>query len=121
MRLNPRQQAYKQGRNKQPNYHKKPATTDYGDDWPKVSAYVRKRDNYCCMAHKLGMTKCSNRFPPPLQHLLHAHHITSRSKGGSNHPKNVITLCIDCHSKEHGRRIGRPITQKQKAFGRLLR
>lgn len=119
-RQTPRQQARGKGRNKQPNYNKKLSTTNYGKDWGVCSYEARKRDNWQCQAHRLGLPKCFNRFPPPLHHLLHAHHIIPRSKGGSNHLYNVLTLCLDCHSLEHGRRIGKPITKKQKSLGRLL-
>lgn len=93
---------------------------DYGDDWPQISAYIKKRDDYRCRAHKLGLAKCRHRFPPPYQHLLHVHHIIERLRGGSNHPSNLITLCKECHGKTHGRKLGKDITDKQKrAAGRM--
>ena len=96
-------------------------TTDYGKDWPILSAYVRKRDNYQCQAYKIGLKRCHNRFPPPLTHLLHVHHKIPRAKGGLDHPKNLITLCCDCHLiGEHGRNLSKRITNKQQKYGRSL-
>lgn len=36
------------------------------------------------------------------------HHIMPRSKGGSDHPKNLILLCVDCHNltKSNGNDYG---------------
>ena len=33
---------------------------------------------------------------------LQIHHYVHRSKGGSNSPHNLITLCSDCHALAHG-------------------
>lgn len=33
---------------------------------------------------------------------LENHHLVPRSAGGSDNPKNLITLCFDCHGKAHG-------------------
>ena len=86
----------------------------YGDDWPVISAYVRRRDNYRCRIADVtrGKRVCSNYFPPPFHGLLHAHHLKERSKGGTNHPKNVVTVCVVCHSWLHNKPLGQ-ITQKQ--------
>lgn len=86
----------------------------YGDNWSDISTYVKKRDDYRCMAYKIGGPKCNGRFPPPFSGLLHAHHIVSLSKGGANHPRNLICVCHTCHSAIHGRKIGSNITQKQR-------
>jgi hypothetical protein len=36
------------------------------------------------------------------EHLDH-HHLVPRSRGGSDHESNVITLCTVCHGKAHDR------------------
>lgn len=97
------------------------STHSYGVDWPKISAYVKHRDDYRCQIAKLthGRDICSNRFPPPMQHLLHAHHIQERSAGGTDHPRNLITLCCVCHGNLHGRRLGR-ITLRQIEYAKRL-
>ena len=33
---------------------------------------------------------------------LEVHHIIPRSKGGSDDPENLVTLCQRCHGKKHG-------------------
>jgi 5-methylcytosine-specific restriction endonuclease McrA len=54
-----------------------------------VKAYILHRDKYQCKKCKAKNTK------------LHVHHIVFRSKGGSNTPSNLITLCESCHKKLH--------------------
>ena len=54
-----------------------------------VKAYVLYRDGYQCQKCKTKKGK------------LHVHHIVFRSKGGSNIPSNLITLCTSCHDKLH--------------------
>lgn len=54
-----------------------------------VKAYVLDRDNYECQKCKIKNGK------------LHVHHIVFRSKGGTNSPDNLITLCESCHEKLH--------------------
>ncbi|ADI73661.1 HNH endonuclease [Methanohalobium evestigatum Z-7303] len=69
--------------------------TDYqnGDlkGYYNIRTYVLHRDNYTCQ-------KCKNRSKDP---KLECHHIVFRSKGGTNRPDNLITLCETCHGKLH--------------------
>lgn len=51
------------------------------------SREIFKRDNYQCQS-------CRNRLSI---HQLSCHHIQPRSEGGSNNPKNLVTLCRPCH------------------------
>lgn len=88
----------------------------YGSNWVELSEYVRRRDNYTCQGRKLGINNCSVRLPPPFSHLLHAHHIIPLPRG-PNHPKNLITLCVSCHGKLHGKNLG-TVTNKQKMAAR---
>ena len=54
-----------------------------------VKAFVLHRDGYKCQHCKAQKVK------------LHVHHIVFKSKGGTDTPDNLITLCSDCHSKVH--------------------
>ena len=36
---------------------------------------------------------------------LQIHHVVHRSKGGSDRPQNLITLCWKCHAVAHGTRM----------------
>jgi hypothetical protein len=58
-------------------------------DFYNVKAFVLSRDSYTCQ-------KCKNK-----KGKLHVHHIIFRSKGGTDSPENLITLCEDCHTKLH--------------------
>ncbi len=59
-------------------------------EFENVKAYVLSRDRYQCQCKKKG---CSDK--------LHVHHIKFRSKGGSNAPNNLITLCEKHHKALH--------------------
>ena len=54
-----------------------------------VKQYVLARDNYTCQVchHKGGKLKI--------------HHIIYRSKGGTNRPDNLITVCSNCHTYQN--------------------
>lgn len=67
----------------------------YGDDWAELSRKCKERDNYTC--RRCGYTHSTTR--PRRQ--LHAHHIVSVFKGGPNKLVNLITICDDCHGREH--------------------
>lgn len=56
-----------------------------------TKSYILNRDKYTCQYCK-GKSKDSR---------LQIHHILERSKGGSNLPNNLITLCKSCHSQLH--------------------
>jgi hypothetical protein len=70
-----------------------------------------KRDNYTCP--KCGVSDIQKFFDYTdkgilhicfvLHRKLHAHHIIPIKKGGDNTLDNLITLCEDCHKKEHSR------------------
>lgn len=66
---------------------------EYGDNWKNIATQVKRRDNYTCQ-------KCGRQFPP-FSTFLHVHHILPLSRGGSNTPENLITLCRDCHKDDH--------------------
>ncbi len=36
---------------------------------------------------------------------IQTHHIVPRSRGGTEHPGNVINVCLDCHTLIHDKRI----------------
>ena len=60
-------------------------------DFYNVKQYVLDRDNYKCQSgEKVKHSKS-----------LHVHHIIFRSKGGSDIPSNLITLCETCHENLH--------------------
>ncbi len=62
------------------------------DDWNERRDYVIDRDNGRCV-------KCGS------QKALEAHHVVERKKDLNHSVDNLITLCISCHHKEHGREI----------------
>jgi len=60
-------------------------------DFWNVREYVLYRDRHTCQACK-GKSK---------DQVLQIHHIIPRSKGGTDRPDNLITLCRTCHKKLH--------------------
>lgn len=69
---------------------------DYPSDWEKRRKRVYERDNLQCQ-------NCG-RHGPSNDLELHAHHIVPKSKGGTHHTSNLITLCEDCHISIHANR-----------------
>jgi hypothetical protein len=67
---------------------------------------ILKRDNNTCQ--RCGKKK-QRRF-------LEVHHIIPRSKGGTDDPTNLITLCHHCHDREtwYGHRRAYPTTKKSR-------
>lgn len=61
---------------------------DYSEDWPIISEKIKKRDNHSCVI-------CSSKI------TLEVHHIIPLSRGGTNHPTNLITLCENHHKARH--------------------
>lgn len=51
---------------------------------------ILERDNYTCQWCLTQL--CASK--------LEVHHIIPRTKGGNDHPANLVTLCLDCHKKE---------------------
>lgn len=60
-------------------------------DFWNVREYVLYRDKHTCQACK-GKSK---------DNILNVHHIKQRKDGGSDSPKNLITLCETCHKNYH--------------------
>ena len=63
---------------------------DYGADWDILQKTILSRDNYECQ-------EADGYCDGPLQ----VHHIVRLSKGGSNAPDNLITLCLYHHCLKH--------------------
>lgn len=61
-----------------------------------LKAYILSRDNY----------KCQSKQKVKHSEKLHVHHIIFRSKGGTDTPENLITLCEDCHKNLHAGKFG---------------
>ena len=71
-----------------------------------VRDFVLDRDNHECQnpncKHKIKNSKKSDNVYIEKNIILKIHHVKYRSKGGSDKPSNLITLCKDCHtSKNH--------------------
>lgn len=63
---------------------------DYPRDWQQLRKMVLARDNHQC-------TELSSSCNGPLQ----IHHVVPLSKGGTNDPQNLVTLCFCHHSDKH--------------------
>lgn len=66
---------------------------NYPSNWNQIIKLVKKRDNYTCQSCKKTFPACST--------FLQVHHILELSKGGSNEPSNLVTLCKLCHTQKH--------------------
>jgi len=59
---------------------------------PRVRREVLARDRHRCRRKGCGHTR-----------FLDIHHLTPRTRGGSNDPANLVTLCPACHRLAHRR------------------
>ena len=57
--------------------------------WLEVRSQILLRDDFRCQ-------ECNY-----YKHL-EVHHIIPKSKGGTDEPDNLVTLCQRCHAKKHG-------------------
>ena len=58
-----------------------------------IKKYILARDKYTCQI-------CKKKNTP-----LHVHHIKFKSKGGTDQPGNLITLCDKCHMDLHAGKV----------------
>lgn len=63
---------------------------DYPEEWQQLRISILERDNFSCQEED---GYCNGPFQ--------IHHIIELSKGGSNNPGNLITLCKYHHSMKH--------------------
>lgn len=59
--------------------------------WSEISQNILDRDGKTC--RDCGTKKMA----------MEVHHVKPVSKGGTNDPENLITLCWKCHKKRHGK------------------
>lgn len=67
------------------------------ESWRALSDKIKKRDGYCC--RKCGRNRIQIRAA---NEFLEVDHILPISKGGTDQPPNLWTLCSTCHSKRPG-------------------
>lgn len=63
---------------------------EYGIDWEQLREIVLSRDDHECQ-------EADGYCDGPLQ----IHHDLPLSRGGTNHPDNLVTLCLYHHSAKH--------------------
>lgn len=63
--------------------------------WSKVKASILRRDGYTCQ--DCGAVFRGGSGIRRKSGSLEVHHIIPRSRGGSDHPMNLKTLCPSCH------------------------
>lgn len=78
--------------------------SQYPDNWSEISNFVKKRDDYTCQECRVR----GRQYGPA---ELHSHHITPKSRGGSDHPTNLVTLCWRCHNSAHDHYV-QPFTDR---------
>jgi len=61
------------------------------DVWIRVKQWIYQRDKGICQYCK-NQTEYKD---------THCHHVLELSEGGTNHPSNLKTLCIECHEDRH--------------------
>jgi len=59
-------------------------------DYENLRSFIFARDKYKCFFNK---ARCSK--------IFQVHHVIFRSKGGTDTPENLVTVCKNCHKKIH--------------------
>ncbi|QIA65406.1 HNH endonuclease [Vibrio astriarenae] len=77
-----------------PLRHADVSNFSYSDDWKTISEIYKLSKDHCC-------EECGVQLKHRKE-LLHTHHIDGVKS--NNHPANLMSLCVDCHSKQpkHG-------------------
>lgn len=70
-------------------HRNRPQGWGYPTNWSEVASRIRALDDYTCI----------NCGAQDLE--LHVHHIVYVSNFGTHQKKNLVTLCRECHEKEH--------------------
>jgi 5-methylcytosine-specific restriction protein A len=60
--------------------------------WPRLRAIALVRDGHLCRACGRDLTALPAWY-------TEVHHIRPRVEGGSDHPANLATLCVECHGE----------------------
>lgn len=71
--------------------------------WQSIVKLILERDNKQCricgtLGHHLPWQDKKGMW---WRYCLDVHHIIPKIQGGSNHPKNLISICQTCHKKIH--------------------
>lgn len=78
----------------------RPKEHSYGSDWlTEIRPSILDRDNYTCCKCGLKLNKKFSRY-------LHVHHKLKYNKHKSHNKEILETLCVDCHSNEHSKKLG---------------
>jgi len=83
-------------------------STEYPRDRDQLRAYVYERDGYRCQ-------QCGQQGGPQEAVELHVRRIVPESRGGTGHPRNLLTLCRTCRdriSDHHVVASGDRVTQR---------
>jgi 5-methylcytosine-specific restriction endonuclease McrA len=66
--------------------------TEYPRDRDQLRTYVHERDDYRCQ-------QCGQQGGPHETVGLHVRRIVPESRGGTGHPRNLLTLCRTCRDR----------------------
>lgn len=69
----------------------RPHRWGYPNNWKEVAHNIRELDNFTCVSCSATNVE------------LHVHHIVYASNFGTHQRSNLVTLCRECHEKEHKR------------------
>jgi len=85
--------------------------------WQSLALRILERDGYACQ-------DCGREFDHNTTQRwneVEVHHIIPRTKGGSDHPKNLKTVCAKCHRKYTDELLGElgPLRAKQNKINKV--
>ena len=85
-----------------------PGGSSKSQEWRQLQLQILRRDHYRCVQcgreGRFPRRRQGQPFKPTGPFVgLHVHHVQPLSRGGTNNPANLRTLCINCHEAAHGR------------------
>lgn len=76
------------------HHHKTTTERGYGWQWQKLREQILSRDQHLCLT-----CKAKGRVTPATQ----VDHIKPKSRGGTDDPDNLASICSDCHEEKSQR------------------
>lgn len=76
-----------------------------GNDWETLRLEIYKRDSYHCQDCNIKCISKKSGIKSNSGKVIQCHHIESYKKKHNNDKGNLITLCLSCHLKRHGKEV----------------
>lgn len=79
------------------------ATYDAGASWKTIRLEVYRRDGFTCQRCGVKCVSKKSATPETNRRVIQCHHIIPYKQSRNNNLDNLITLCLRCHRRVHGK------------------